>query len=443
MSSVDTFLAITNTEDAAVAQQFIEMAGGDIDTAVSLFFEHGTDATATDNNPVRSDEQLAQDLQNDAYNDEVRAPIQPVTEQLVDTLYPVSGNGIPIDPSTAIFGSRPTGIFNQTFGGDQEEIDDDVDNQFETIMDEEGNIVQRHRSNYSRGIDVDNMTATQRRLANLFRPPFDIMEKYNLATAKTEARSKQKWILINIQDPTEFQCQMLNRDFWSNTDIKDIVHENFVFLQYQKDSVNGDDYTNFYHFESFPHIAILDPMTGERLKVWSTVPNISDWIEQVVDFLSSHSLTGATGSVTPLPQQRSNQAELISLDSAWEDAEEDGDEEESAPGSSESEGSSIQIINNNTTLAIKPIENEEPPQGPDSTRIQIRTSDGKRVVRRFLSSDTVRSLFEFVKFYFKDIIENHEFQLTSQRVNLFESLGNTIEEANLKNASVLLEVIKD
>ena len=57
------------------------------------------------------------------------------------------------------------------------------------------------------------LSSTQRRLANLFRPPFDIISVLNLDEAKYQGRQLKKWILINIQDSLEFQCQVLNRDF--------------------------------------------------------------------------------------------------------------------------------------------------------------------------------------------------------------------------------------
>lgn len=40
--------------------------------------------------------------------------------------------------------------------------------------------------------------------------------------------------MINVQDPTEFSCQVLNRDLWSDTIVKDIVKESFIFLQVSK-----------------------------------------------------------------------------------------------------------------------------------------------------------------------------------------------------------------
>jgi hypothetical protein len=68
--------------------------------------------------------------------------------------------------------------------------------------------------------------------------------------------------------------------------------------------------------------------------------------------------------------------------------------------------------------SIIPIKRDEPPNGNDTTRIQIRMGDGSRVVRRFNKSDPVRYLFEFVKLQ----VENQPFEvkiLKDIKVNLF------------------------
>lgn len=53
----------------------------------------------------------------------------------------------------------------------------------------------------------------------------------SLLQARATAREQTKWLMVNIQDPTEFTCQMLNRDLWSDETVKEFVRESFVFLQ--------------------------------------------------------------------------------------------------------------------------------------------------------------------------------------------------------------------
>ena len=50
--------------------------------------------------------------------------------------------------------------------------------------------------------------------------------------------AKRKWLMINVQNVSEFTCQILNRDVWSNSVLKEIVRDNFIFLQVIVNIVN-------------------------------------------------------------------------------------------------------------------------------------------------------------------------------------------------------------
>jgi thioredoxin-related protein len=98
--------------------------------------------------------------------------------------------------------------------------------------------------------------------------------------------------MVNIQDAGVFACQLLNRDLWSVPYVKEVVKENFVFLQvsivyfvfvcqeslvyrcsrllttattqFYSDSTEGKKYATYYPLKGFPHIAIIDPRTGNQ-----------------------------------------------------------------------------------------------------------------------------------------------------------------------------------
>lgn len=103
-----------------------------------------------------------------------------------------------------------------------------------------------------------NMTSTKRKtLEDLFKPPLDIIHKgtfdsvstilaqilsfvgrYVFLTkilwsqqAKLAGEKDRKWLIVNIQDSTEFRCQMLNRDVWSNSSVRNIIAEHFILWQ--------------------------------------------------------------------------------------------------------------------------------------------------------------------------------------------------------------------
>ena len=104
---------------------------------------------------------------------------------------------------------------------------------------------------------------------------------------KQRAAGKQRFLLINVQDVTEFACQALNRDVWSVSMIKDIVMSNFEFwqvcslvkwptvighfnLQTYTDAVDGARVVAYYKIVNTPFVAIIDPRTGELVKMVPT-----------------------------------------------------------------------------------------------------------------------------------------------------------------------------
>lgn len=441
---IPIFMDITSVADTKVAQQFLEMSGGDIETAVSLYFEHGQSLGSISSaveekrgadvaNDVQDDEELAQKLQQELYkqNDdgftqnEIRRPIEPTHDTLIPQEYDGYGYHPQYQPPQGgMFGRTQRSVFNQDV------IDLDSDND-----DGDGD----YQADYNDDYELNQMTSTQRRLANIFRPPWDLISKIDLNTAKKIANEENKWVLINIQDVTDFRCQCLNRDFWSNQQIKEIVKHNFVFLQYHSDSPSGENYRNFYPFDDYPHIAILDPITGERMMVWNENPPIIKWVQQVVEFLDKYDNNNdpiVTDDTFGL-----NKEHPIELEDEYNEEEDvvqvsdDDVEERSVDKEQQSGGLKIQAINHADPPANIP--------ASDTTRIQIRSGDGRRVVKKLLLKDSVLHLFEFVKFYFKLEDEDGEepFTLKMQGIDLSQCLDETVEEAGLKNASLMLEML--
>lgn len=83
----------------------------------------------------------------------------------------------------------------------------------------------------------------------------------------------------------------------------------------------------------------------------------------------------------------------------------------------------------------------EPPANTLSTRIQFRHQNG-RTVRRFLLSDPVRRIYEWLKDRPLEGKGGIEFELICMGKNLMEHLDDTIEQAGLKNSSVMLEYLE-
>ena len=117
---------------------------------------------------------------------------------------------------------------------------------FEDFDSEARDVERAHRSRRSssawarrsaaRGALTDDARAEGRRgrkkksLSEIFRPPTDIMHSGTFSQALTEARKRNRWLLVNVLDPKEFDSHRMNRDVWSNELIKETVTEGALVL---------------------------------------------------------------------------------------------------------------------------------------------------------------------------------------------------------------------
>ena len=127
----------------------------------------------------------------------------------------------------------------------------------------------------------------KRTLEDLFKPPLDILYQGDWQSARDLASSSGRWLLVNIQDPQEFPCQVLNRDLWSNPGVKMIIKEHFVFWQQYKDSDEAQRYMTFYPISDWPYVSIIDPRTGENMVTWSNI-EAATFPELITEFLTRH-----------------------------------------------------------------------------------------------------------------------------------------------------------
>jgi hypothetical protein len=85
----------------------------------------------------------------------------------------------------------------------------------------------------------------------------------------------------------------------------------------------------------------------------------------------------------------------------------------------------------------------EPPADPaTTTRIQFRHPSG-RVIRRFALSDPVQRLYEWLKASPLEGKEGVEFELVSMGQNLIKMLDTTVEDAGLKNGTVMVGFVEE
>ena len=351
------------------------------------------------------------------------------------------------------------------------------------MWDDGGATSETHQRNLSRATGgASEASAKSNLLAELFRPPVDLISPLSWEEARDEGKEEERWILVNVQDPSIFDCQVLNRDIWKNASIKDTIKENFLFMQYSKDDPRGAQYVNYYfqardNDDAYPHIAIVDPRTGEQVKVWSgsPVPKPSDFLMDLHEFLDRYSLKAFAKNpvANRKPEKKTKDVEKMSEEEMLEMAMQNSMQNNGGGASTKAADPDFLTrdelagkgkapedpmdvadmgipVSNGQTEPAEPTPftripadrpHEEPTDPASSTRIQFRWSGG-RVVRKFALKETVQRLYEWLKASPLDGKEGVDFELIAMGKNLIDSLDQSIEEAGLKNGTVMVEHIE-
>ncbi|BCR87626.1 DNA-protein crosslink repair co-factor UBX5 [Aspergillus chevalieri] len=519
---VAQFTEITGSSPE-LASQYLQLADFNIEQGVSLYFENGG-APLTDE-PSMSGPQRASgrqdesgvvhiDSDDDVTVDETRsaprgrpAPAaafeddEAMARRLQEEIYGGGGGG----------GARgeddvraPMARTTETLVGPEDDFDDDMQasilarmrsrgqrsnrpgifNQRDTssIWVEDSDQANRERLAAATG-GASETSNKSSMLAEMYRPPFEIMSRLPWDAAREEGRDNEKWILINIQDSSIFDCQVLNRDLWKDPTVQETIKEHFIFLQYSKDDPRATPYLQYYFQahdvgDNYPHIAIVDPRTGEQMKVLSSGPPVvkpADFLIQLHEFLDRYSLKvnvrNPVAKRKPEKKEKTVDAmteeemlEMAMRNSLGEGATqapklEDPDEltrsVEDVKGKGkvpEAEDISMggvkeEELDPETSLFVSiPADqpHTEPPADPTTTtRIQFRHPSG-RVIRRFALSDPVRRIYEWLKA--DPPLEDKKgvtFELNAMGRNLINQLDESVADAGLKNGTVMIGYHED
>ncbi|KAK2577854.1 hypothetical protein KPH14_001117 [Odynerus spinipes] len=236
---IEKFMEITGKSEAT-ACQYLSLADGNVEMAVSLMFEEGQVPQAESVN----------------VEPEVRPPILPTQEILVD-------------PEPMFSYPRLPNVFDRF-----------RDFALETQRQEEELTLRVS------GVKETSQPKSKR-LEDLFRPPCNILFLGTFMDAREHAKSLNRWLLVNVQDPQEFVCQVLNRDVWSNEQIQEIVKDHFVLWQVLSNTKDGKNYIDFYKVVNYPYLAVIDPRTGECIQKYNHITTDS-LISDLNDILSIH-----------------------------------------------------------------------------------------------------------------------------------------------------------
>lgn len=317
-----------------------------------------------------------------SYEDEVRPPIPPVRQVLVQNP-PSYSSDLPHRYSSR---SRTSGVVYDAFRDFQAEAEWQE-------MNREGE-----------GSAVPTL-GEKSAFGRLYMPPLDILFRGTFDEARERAQSINKWLLVNVQNSQEFSCAILNRDVWSHQAVKEIMREHFIFWQIQHDTFQGRRYMQFYNVKHFPYVAIVDPRTGEQMRAWPQTIDHNSFCDSVIEFLSNHgsdtndsleklspqSQTEKTDNVLPKLETNSNGSSHIKIEQSVEEIDTLIDElpveDEEVDSKSES---------NTTSAQMQPkVEDYRNYLGSDDkcSELIIRFPDGSRDKFEFPVDSKMKALF--------------------------------------------------
>ena len=323
---------------------------------------------------------------------------------------------------------------------------------------------------------------------SLFAPPRWMMFVGSFEEARAEAKAKKRWLLINIQDQQEFQSLVLNRDLWSDETTQMFIRESFVFWQQEKTSPEAQRFITLYNPSApFPNVCIIDPRTGERLRILKLKKKESDlresFFEQITEFVDGNSFdlpskarqiasaassSGSAGSfksaappaTTTASTTRTDEDEELAAAIAASLTAEHHSKKPTEPNTKAPPPHMMTTSSTSSSSSARPITKAPPPVAaaaptfvpltpePDasnnSTTIQFKFPDGSRTKRRFLKSDIVSMLFSFVAGTQK-FATGSRFDLLTSGVPprpLLADVEKTLIDADALNQTVIVRILE-
>ncbi|XP_010527852.1 PREDICTED: plant UBX domain-containing protein 7 isoform X2 [Tarenaya hassleriana] len=247
-------------------------------------------------------------------------------------------------------------------------------------------------------------------LASLYRPPFHLMFSGSFEQAKSAASAQDKWLIVNLQSTTEFSSHMLNRDTWANEAVSQTIKANFIFYQVYEDTTEGRKVCTYYKLESIPVVLVIDPTTGQKMRLWCGMIDPERLLEDLVPFMDggprehlvalskkrprASSLTPhskAKVDITNEEDEELQRALAASLENMEESSEEAAIPEEQTSTLPEKD----ETFSSNAMPTYPPLPEE--PKGDRSIlcRVGVRLPDGRRLQRNFLKTDPIQLLWSF------------------------------------------------
>lgn len=427
-SLVSSFLEIAVGETADTATRFLQATGWKLEEAIQLFFvgnEGGAGASSLYSSVLENNkhpvDQSSSEYGGQPDGDEVRAPIPVKREVLYDNS--VSYGSTTGYSSQGAHSVVPFRNFNEEMKRTGWEADQGA---------------------------TSKADSSQDNLASLYRPPFELMHKGTFEKAKDTAKALDKWFLVNVQSTMEFSSHMLNRDTWGNEAVAQTISSNFIFWQVYNDTEEGTKVCTYYKLETVPVILVIDPVTGQKMRLWRGMIQPENLLEDLLSFMDGSpkdhhvSLSHKRPRESSHPPQQKIQAVASDEDEELQRALAASMENKKDVGASvidEVADSDRQECLAPKKLVYPPLPEE--PKGDRNLlcRVGIRLPDGRRIQRSFFRSDPIQLLWSFCYSQFNEG-DIRPFGLTQPIPGASKSLDYdsnlTFEQSGLANSMILV-----
>lgn len=236
---VSQFMAVTGSSDANQARSYLEMSGGNLETAVSLFLEHqGGGGGGSTGFGSTTDSRI------NPSTGEVRAPDQTQRLRLLDyddsaaTAMGANMMDHPFYGNAQMMGGMGGNMMlnpHRMMGAFADDSNIDMNENLGSLRD----VINRsaNMDTETQAGDEDAAAASAprgrvTRLADMFSPPLHLIHSAGgFQGARNFAKDSKRWLLVNLQSDSEFACHALNRDVWRDELCENLVREGFIFWQ--------------------------------------------------------------------------------------------------------------------------------------------------------------------------------------------------------------------
>lgn len=131
---------------------------------------------------------------------------------------------------------------------------------------------------------------TSKKLAELFRAPTELLFIGSYDEAVVRAVAERKWLVVNVQELTDFDSQRLNRDTWKHPGVAAILTASCIFMQLPVSHPDARRFATLYPSNRAVHIAVIDARTGERALSWDGFVDALEFAQRITDLIDSHPL---------------------------------------------------------------------------------------------------------------------------------------------------------